>query len=380
MKIAILTGDNRGLFKDYTATTPQFGPAPEALLQGMAMLPDEIHVLSAIRQPVTSPDRLAPNMFFHSLVVRKAGWMRTAYQGCIRAARKKLKEIEPDIVHGQGTEHDNALNAVFSGFPTVVTIHGNMRIISKVNQVKPFSFLWLAARLETFAIPRTDGVVCITRYTQAAVSDLAKRTWVAPNAVDKSFFGVDAAPAAGAPPRILCVGLICVRKNQNAFIRALDATAAKRKFEMVFLGNVSPGRAYDDEFLKLVRERTWCRHEGFADRESLKRQLREATLLALTSLEDTCPIAVLEAMAAGVPVVAANVGGVPDLVEDGVTGYFCDPLDAASMSSAVDRALADSARLREMARVAKKRALERFHPLVVAKRHLEIYREVLERR
>jgi glycosyltransferase involved in cell wall biosynthesis len=269
---------------------------------------------------------------------------------------------------------------VFSGFPNVVTIHGNMRIISRVNRVKPFSYLWLAARFEAFTLPRSDGVVCITHYTQQSVAHLAKRTWVLPNAADNSFFEVDAAPASGAPPRILCVGLICVRKNQNAFIRALDGLAAKRRFEVLFLGNVSPGRPYDDEFLALVRDRPWCKHAGFAGRESLKNHLHEATLVALPSLEDNCPMAVLEAMATGVPVVAANVGGVPDLVEDGVTGYFCDPLDAKSMSSAVEKALSSNEKLHEMGRVGKKRALGRFRPIVVAKRHLEIYREVLGQR
>ena len=95
-----------------------------------------------------SPPKLAPNIFFHSLHVPKIGWMRTGYQGCIRAVRKKLKAIQPEIVHGQGTETDCAINAVFSGFPNVLTIHGNMRLIAKVNRVRPFSFPWLAARLE----------------------------------------------------------------------------------------------------------------------------------------------------------------------------------------------------------------------------------------
>ena len=381
MKIAILTGDNREQYKDYGATAPYFGPAPEALLQGFTLLPkEEIHVVSALRQPAISPERIAPNIFFHSLLVPKIGWMRTAYQGCIRAARGKLKQIQPDIVHGQGTEHDNALGAVFSGFPNVVTIHGNMRLIAKVNQVRPFSFLWLAARLEAFTLPRSDGVVCITRYTQAAVADLAKRTWVLPNAVDMSFFEIDAEPPPARPPLILCVGLICIRKNQNAFIRALDPLARERKFEVMFLGKANPGRAYDDEFLGLVRARPWCSHAGFADRAKLKEQLRQAVLLALPSLEDNCPMVVLEAMAARVPVVAANVGGVPELIEEGATGIFCDPLDPASIRAAVEKALADPSAAARMAERAKRAAHERFHPLVIARQHLEIYREVLKRK
>jgi glycosyltransferase involved in cell wall biosynthesis len=81
-----------------------------------------------------------------------------------------------------------------------------------------------------------------------------------------------------------------------------------------------------------------------------------------------------------VPVVAANVGGVPDLIEDGKTGLLCDPLDAASMGGAVEKLLSQPQLARSLAVEANRRAQERFHPLVVARRHLEIYREVLNTR
>ncbi len=168
-----------------------------------------------------------------------------------------------------------------------------------------------------------------------------------------------------------------MRKNQNAFIRALDPLADARSFQVRFFGLTSPGRAYDDEFLSLVRARSWCVYEGFADRQKLKEQLRQASLVALPSLEDNCPMVVLEAMAAGVPVVAPNVGGVPDLIEEGRTGFFCDPLNPASMRMAVERVLSNHARARELAHNAKLSAQGRFHPNVIAQRHVEIYREVL---
>lgn len=378
MKIAIVTTDNREHFKDYGKTAPYFGTAPEALLRGFAELPEvEVHVVSCTRAPMQSPAKLAPNIFFHSVYVPRIGWLSTAYQGCIRAVRKKLKEIRPDIVHGQGTERDCALDAVFSGLPSVLTIHGNMRLIAEVNRVKPFSPIWLAAQLKKITIPCSGGVVCITHYTQEAVADLAKRTWVVPNAVDATFFQVNAEPSPEKLPRILSVGLVCVRKNQNAFIRALDPLARQRKFELLFLGQTTPGRAYNDEFLQLVRERPWCDYGGTADRDQLKSHLREASALALPSLEDNCPMVVLEAMAARVPVVGAKVGGVPELIEEGKTGFFCDPLDAGSMSQATEKMLVDRAAAREMAARAKKQALARFHPKVIAAQHVEIYKTVI---
>ena len=378
MKIALLTTDNRDALRQFDSATPWFGTAPEALLQGFAQLPQaEVHVVSCIRTRVKSPERLAPNIHFHSVVVPTIGWWRTAYQGCIRATRKKLREIQPDIVHGQGTELDCGISSVFSGFPNVLTIHGNIRIIAKLNGFRPFSFYWLASRLEAFTIPRSRGVVSITRYTQEAVKDLAKQTWLLPNAVDAAFFDIQPQPSPEKPPQILCVGHISMRKNQNAFIRSLDPLAGKQKFEVLFLGQNSPGTAYGDEFLELIRARPWCRHLGFAGREELRKHMSGATMLALPSLEDNCPMTVLEAMAAGLPVMAARVGGVPDLIEGERTGIFCDPLGAKSMSEAVEKILMDPAAAREMAKRAKQEARERFHPKIIAQSHIEIYQEVL---
>jgi glycosyltransferase involved in cell wall biosynthesis len=255
-----------------------------------------------------------------------------------------------------------------------------MRLIAEVNKPRPFSYPWLAARLEGLTVPRSGGVVCITKYTRQAVSDLARRAWVVPNAVDSSFFAVNPRPSADTAPIILCVGHICLRKNQNAFMRALDPLADKVKFQVHFLGHTSPGRAYDDEFLALVKERPWCSHLGFADREKLKEHFQKATAIALPSLEDNCPMVVLEGMAAGVPVVAARVGGVPDLIEEGKTGIFCDPNEPESMRSAIGKVLGDFSGVREMAGRARLSAQEKFHPKVVARRHIEIYREVLGER
>src|ERR1700728_4735733 len=132
MKIAFLTIDNREHHGKYSLPAPYFGTAPEALLQGFAGLPDlEVHVISCTRQSMASPEKLAPNIWFHSLFVPRIGWTSTQFQGCVRAVRRKLKVLRPDIVHGQGTERDCAVSAVFSRFPNVLTIHGNMRLIAE---------------------------------------------------------------------------------------------------------------------------------------------------------------------------------------------------------------------------------------------------------
>jgi len=377
MKIAMLIPDNRDEFGKYDDPVPHFGPAPSALLEGLVGNPDcEIHIVSCVHRAMTAPAKIAENIYYHAVEVGKWGWSRGGYLGCILAVRRKLQEIQPGLVHGQGTERYCALAAVFSGFPNVLTIHGNMRHIAVVSHARPFSFLWMAARLEGLVLPRTDGVVCITNYTRNAVKDLARRTWLVPNAVDASFFDVQAAPDLNAPPVGLCVGTICGYKNQNAFIRALDPLAKEKKFKLVLLGQPEAGD-YGREFLQLVRERPWCEHAGFVNRDQLKARLKAASFLALPTREDNCPMVVLEAMAAGVPVLASKIGGVPDLIESEKTGIFCDPDQPESFREGVAVLLADREFSRQLAVAAKMDARRRFHPQVVARQHLEIYRQVL---
>ena len=96
MKIALLITDDREPTRKYNCEMPWFGTAPTALLQGFAEMPDlEVHIVSCTQRPMKSPEKLAENIFFHSLHVPNIGWLRTGYQGCIRAARRKLRDIQP---------------------------------------------------------------------------------------------------------------------------------------------------------------------------------------------------------------------------------------------------------------------------------------------
>jgi glycosyltransferase involved in cell wall biosynthesis len=196
-----------------------------------------------------------------------------------------------------------------------------------------------------------------------------------PNAVDQTFFSLTPKPESRS--RILCVGHITKRKNQIEFIRALDPLAKQMQFEVHFFGNSDSEPDYVREFLQLTKERSWCRFQGCADRATLQAAMTQASLLVLPSLEDNCPMVVLEAMAATVPVIGPNVGGVPDLIRHEANGLLCNPSDPNSIRQAVASVLQNPQRAKQMAGTAKAEALKRFHPTAIANQHVEIYREVL---
>jgi glycosyltransferase involved in cell wall biosynthesis len=88
-------------------------------------------------------------------------------------------------------------------------------------------------------------------------------------------------------------------------------------------------------------------------------------------------MAVLEAAAAGVPVAAARVGGVPDLVDEGRTGELFDPQNSAEIFAVIRRLLTSPREASGLAETAKRESVRRFHPHEVALKHVAIYRELL---
>ena len=378
MKVAVLTTDNREHFKDYSSPAPYFGTAPEALLQGFKQIRDvEIHVLSCIRQPVVSPPKLESNIFFHSLLVRKPGWMTTLYQGCSRAIRACLREIGPQLVHGQGSERECAMGAVVSGFPNVVTIHGNMAELARLAHSRIGSYGWLAARLETFALRRTAGVFCNSEYTERLVRPRARRTWRVPNAIREQFFS--AAPSHARSECILLnVGFICPRKRQLELLEvAKQLRQAGLEFKFHFIGHIKSGDPYGTAFLAAIKpmeKEGFARYLGPKNTNELIECYDKAAGLVHFPFEEAFGLVVAEALARDVKLFGSRTGGIQDIAS-GVPGTeLLEVNDFAGLTSGI-AAWIRQGFPRAKGPAAAMRA--RYHPAVVAQRHLELYNKVL---
>lgn len=131
----------------------------------------------------------------------------------------------------------------------------------------------------------------------------------------------------------------------------------------------------------------WAWAEGVADRvrflgavphEELPRLLAVSDLLVATSFaSETFGIALVEAQAMGVPVVASRFGGFAEVVQDGVTGFLVPPQDSAALARVLRELLADPERRRRMGEAGPRWVREHFHWERVAERVLEAYRMVL---
>jgi glycosyltransferase involved in cell wall biosynthesis len=384
VKIAILTTDSREHYKDYANPLPTFGTAPEALLQGLAQLPEvEVHVVSCLQQPVISPEKLADNIWYHALPVPKIGWMRTGYQGCIRAVRRKLREIQPDIVHGQGTERDCAISAVLSGFPNVLTIHGNMNAIAQLHQSRIGSFHWLAARVEDFTLPRTGGIICISEYVRKLVERYEVQTWTVPNAIQKMFFDLPKANTASLErPLLINVGVISERKRQQELLAVLASLREQKlQFDTIFVGTSDAASAYAKNFNARL-ESAKLKYGGFEhiqrlDDASFCGLMDKASAMIHFSNEESFGLTFAEAIARGLYLFASDVGAVRTIAK-GVDQVQVFGLDQWSeMKAAVHQWLAAGEDKKPRPQNPPQEFIHSFHPSFVARRHLEIYREEL---
>lgn len=378
MRIVMIITDGREERRCYNEPFPHFGPGPADMLLGFFDRDDcELHVVSCLKRTVRSPETQRHGVHFHSIVVPQWGWLRSLYSGCVMGIRRKLHELKPDIVHGSGTERYCALAAAFSGYPNVVTVRGNMRSVATSLNARPFSYPWLSAMLERFALSRTNGVVCLSTYSRNLARSLNSRLWQIPNAVDTDFFNVPRCPDGKT---LLCLANIVPYKNQIGLIEALDSSDAMGQYQVVFAGGMPDKSSYAGEFLAQVKKRSWCRYDGFADRTRVRELLQTAVAVIHPSLEDNCPMAILEAMAVGVPVAASGIGGIPDIIEDRRNGLLFDPYSPESIRQAVRTIMGEPELMHDLASRGKTTVVELHSPREIALGHLRVYEEVLARR
>jgi glycosyltransferase involved in cell wall biosynthesis len=328
-----------------------------------------------------SPEKLAPNIFFQSLYVPKIGWMRTLYQGCVRAVRKKLKEIRSEIVHGQGTEMDCAMEAVFTGLPNVVTIHGNMAELAPLLGARVGSFPWLAARLEDFALRRTRGVFCNSEHTESLVKPRTNRTWRVPNALRREVLDRPVPGGAKTGSLLLSVGVVCENKQQLALLDLAEKLHKRHaRCAMHFTGAAHPHGPYSGAFLDRIRD---AQRQGFAWYSSampvseLIAAFDASAALVHTPRSEAVGLVVAEALARNLKLFGFKTGGLRNIAQGAAGAVLVAPGDWSALEREISAWLAQGC---PPAPPNHDLMTSRYHPLVVARRHLEIYREVLSTR
>jgi glycosyltransferase involved in cell wall biosynthesis len=225
----------------------------------------------------------------------------------------------------------------------------------------------------------------VSRNSAATLGGPPERVRVVYGGVDPDRFR----PAAGVGGRrgVLFVGRLTPHKGVDRLLAALPAGAT-----LTIAGSGGHDRQLPErDYPALLRRSATGRDVRFADAVSdaeLPGLHASAQVFVLPSVDVTCygrsvaisellGLVVLEAMASGTPVVASRIGGVPEIVRDGATGFLVEPGNVAELGERVAQLLADRSLAERLGRRGRELVLERFTWEHCARRCLAAYEEVL---
>lgn len=312
--------------------------------------------------------------------------IKSLYPGETREWSRKLEQMlrdeQIDVVHAFDfyTNVFALAAARRAGVPALLAsrreLAGNRRLIHRI-----------AIR---YACHLADGVVANSRAAgsclTALVGNAASKVLVVHNGIDLEAFratrpAVDVRAEFGISHGVPLIGILAAmrpEKQIETFLRAASRVARELPgARFLLIGDGSERVRLEALVRKLgIGDRTI-----FAgDRHDVADLLAALDVFALSSFTESFPNAVLEAMAAARPVVATRVGGVPELVEDGTTGYLVPVCDDAAMATRIVELLRNPELRERMGRAGHTRVEREFTPQRMTRRFEDLYQRLLYRR
>jgi N-acetyl-alpha-D-glucosaminyl L-malate synthase BshA len=229
-----------------------------------------------------------------------------------------------------------------------------------------------------FSVLKSDGVTVPSAYLARATRENLELPddfplEILPNFVDTDHYA-PAPRAPDAPRRIVHNSNFRPVKRVDDVIRVFAEVRRDRACELVLIGD-GPERS---RLERVVHELGLASSVRFLGKQlQFVEVLQGADVFLLPSETESFGLAALEALSCGTPVVATRVGGVPEVVDDGVTGYLTEVGDVAAMAAAVGRILDDDALHARLSQAARTAALARFRRSPMIDRWERYYDRVL---
>lgn len=344
------------------------------LVQGLKELKEvEIHVVVTTKEIDQDIDFDDDGVAIHCLREPKQRIIPNQLTN-IGRIRNVIDRINPDVVHGEtpwGT-----LAGLQSGRPTVHTIHGIVH-----REIKWERGLWnranvnLHSYLARKAITGAQHVIIIGPYCiREYAKEIQGRTYLIHNAVEDRFFQL---PAHEKDGLLLYAGHINRRKNVMGLVKAFDIVRSHCPTSKLIIAGGAADPGYAKQVYDYIDSHNMGESvilAGLLDQEDLSAAYADASIVCLFSLQETTPVVIAQAMAAGKPVVASSAGGTSDLVVDGETGFLVDAGDEQSFARRIIELLSDSLLRKRMGERGREIANELFRKEIVAKKTLEVYR------
>ncbi|WP_394788246.1 glycosyltransferase family 4 protein [Rhodoferax sp.] len=216
------------------------------------------------------------------------------------------------------------------GVPAVVNYRGG----------EAASFLQGAQRVVRKSMAATAGLLVPSAFLQEVFARFGMQAAIVPNIIDLGRFHARGGRSDQSAHLVVARNLEPIYDNASA-LRAFQLVHAKYPQATLTIAGSGPQESMLRALVLELDLQASVYFTGRLDRDAMAALYREADIMLNPSLADNMPNSVLESMASGVPVVSTNVGGVPYIVEDGVTALLVAPADPQAMAAACLRLLGD---------------------------------------
>lgn len=341
-----------------------------------------VHILTfGDPEPTESPEIQRNGVTLHLLPplphFERARNYRT-YQAMLR---EKLARIRPDVVHAQdATAH--AYVALRSGYPTVVTAHGIRREDGKYygsfgRRMRNYFDSWL---IERHIMRHTQHLIAIGHYvTDYFALQLRPdvQVYYVPNAIDESFFDLTDTSDGRT---ILYAGRVMPRKRVLDLVRAFAKLVRQMPAaQLRIAGEYHSEASYVEtirDFIQSAKLEGHVHWLGSLPEGAVLAEFARCDVLALPSIQETTPMVIAQAMAAGKPVVATPVGGVAEMVRQGETGFLTRVGDTDGLADTLLLLLRNPSLRMRLGQTGRKIAVENYRAEVVARRTFAVYQRM----
>ncbi len=294
------------------------------------------------------------------------------------ALKKVLKEYAPDLIHIH-LMHELTPSVLFllKNYPTVVTLHEPESFMSQLSmwflQPSDFShgsfdskdlnmggklrylyFNYIQKFLYRFALKNVDVFIAPSKYIQNAAKADVSPVLHLPNFTESGKFHT-----LTMNYNLLFVGRLEKIKGAESLIKAVSLII--KVFPQTTLTIIGEG-GYKADLLKFTTELQLTDHVrfiGWVDNEKLDPYYEDANIVVVPSIcPDNFPTVCTEAISRGRPVIGTNMGGIPEIIDDGINGYIVEPDSPGQIAEKVIQLFQDERLLKELGRNARKKAEE----------------------
>jgi phosphatidylinositol alpha-mannosyltransferase len=268
--------------------------------------------------------------------------------------------------------------------PLTVLRHSRATNVGTFHAFRRSNFAYFYARLVALPLfKKLHGLIAVSRPARDFVAEYFPGDYrIIPNGVDYARFATPVEPIerfADGKLNVLFVGRLEKRKGLKFLLRAWPYV--RRQFKdarLIVVGDGRPRRGYE----RYCTRRGWSEvsFEGYVSDHDLVRYFQSCDVFCAPSTgQESFGIVLLEAMAAGKPIVASRIPGYAEVLADGVEGLLVEPKDHGELATALVRLLSDAPMRRRLGRAGQRKA-RGFRWDRIAAQVLAFYDEAIERR